>query len=244
MEKVITVCSGKGGVGKSTTAACLAAAIVCRGRRVLLIDADQGICSLAGVLGVDCAPLFDVCDVTARRCEFFRAVCPCPELAGLNLAIGSLARGKFCTAADLSVFCTLNKGQYDYIIIDAPAGIGAEFESAVKAADEVILVSTPDPVTIAACAKAAAEVQKLGKRSRLIINRYDKKAARGGHLPTVDEIIDALGSRLLGIIPYDPQFARHGGIGALELPEKAVSVPAYRNIAARICGKEVGLAKF
>lgn len=243
IQKIITVCSGKGGVGKSTVACCCAAAVVCRRRRVLLIDADQGLAGLDILLGVVPPPVFDICDAAQGRCAVSKVAVPCEMLAGLNLACAACAAGKRCTAADLSKFCGICEGQYDYIIIDAPAGIGEGFRTAVAACDEAVIVSTPDEVSMRAAARAGIEIEKAGKPDRLIINKYDRRLSRRGTAPSLDELIDTVLSRLLGVIPYDPEFARLARKSVLLLPRRAVSVRSFYNIAARICGEDVPLAQ-
>ena len=244
MQKIITFCSGKGGVGKSTVACCVAAAIVCRGRRVLLVDADQGLTGLDLLLGMQTPPIFDICDLNGRVCDCNSVIFPCEQLAGLNLASVSLSSDKACSADALRRFCRIFSGQFDYIIIDASAGLGSGFEAAVRAAQEVAVLCTPEATSIRAAAKTAAAVDALGIKSRLIINKYDSKLARTNGVPNVDRIIDTVGSRLLGVVPADREFAKLSESGVLKLPRRAVSVEAFYNIAARICGCDVPLAKF
>ncbi len=243
MQKILTFCSGKGGVGKSTVAACVAASVVCLGKRVLLVDADQGIAGLDILLGMERPALFDICDAAEKRCEISDPVIPCPGLAGLCLASVSLSPEKFCTGENIARFCRVMAGQFDFIFIDAPAGLGREFDSAVTAADEVIIVSTPDDNALRAATKTGALIAKMGKKSRLVLNKYDKRLVRKKIAPSIDDFIDAVGSQLLGVIPADLEFPKLSRKGVLMLPKTAVSVQPFYNIAARICGKYVPLTR-
>ncbi len=243
VQKILTFCSGKGGVGKSTLAACIAASIVCRGKRVLLVDADQGIAGLDILLGMEKPVLFDICDAIEKRCEISDVVIPCPQLAGLCLASAALTPEKFCTGADLNRFCRILVGQYDFILIDAPAGLGREFDSAVTAADEIVIISTPEDISLRAATKTGALIAKMGKKSRLLLNKYDRRLVRKKIAPSIDEFIDAVGSQLLGVVPVDTEFSKLSRKGVLRLPKSAVSVQSFYNIAARICGRYVPLTR-
>lgn len=242
MKKVIAFCSGKGGVGKSTTAACVAAATVCRNKRVLLIDADQGLCGLGVVMGMQTLPIFDICDGMDGTCDFYKTVTPCEMLPGLNLAVVS-AGEKFCGAPQLSRYLQLMRGQFDYIMIDAPAGLGREFETVCKACDDAIVLTTPDEVSLLAASKAAVALEKQQVQARLLINRYDRAAVRKGLCAGLDVCIDTVGVRLIGVIPEEEEFRKLAKSGVLRLSAAAVSAPAYHHIAARICGEEVPLIR-
>ena len=243
MQKILTFCSGKGGVGKSTIAACIAASIVCRGKRVLLVDADQGIACLDILLGMEKPALFDICDAIAKRCEISDVVVPCAQLAGLSMASVALSPDKFCSGEYIARFCRILAGQYDFIIIDAPAGLGRDFDSAVTAADEVVIVSTPDDIALRAATRTGAIIAKMGKKSRLLLNKYDRKLARKKLAPSIDDFVDTVGSQLLGVVPIDPEFSKLTRKGVLLLPKTAVSVQSFYNIAARICGRYVPLMR-
>ena len=242
MNKVIALCSGKGGVGKSTTAACVGAAIVCRDKRVLLIDADQGLCGLGVVMGMQTLPLFDICDSAAGNCDFYRTVTPCEMLPGLNLAVVS-AGEDFCTAQQLQRYIGLVRSQFDYILIDAPAGVGREFETVCGVCDDAIVLTTPDEVALLAASKAAELLDRRGAECRLLINRYDRTKVKKGLSAGIDECIDTVRARLIGVVPEEEEFHKLGKSGVLRLTASASAAPAYHNIAARICGEEVPLIR-
>lgn len=244
MEKVILFASGKGGVGKSSAAVCVGAEIVKRGKRVLLIDADQGLSGLELMLNMSGGVVFDICDAAAGRIDFHRVILPCETLPGLNLAAVSLAKGKFCSGEELAHFCRLVRTQFDYLLIDGPAGIGAEFFAALKACNQAIVISTPDSVSMRAANRAASAIAGAGIRSMLLVNRLSARNVRKKLAPNVDHIIDAVGEQLIGIVPDDPAFVRLGSKSLLELNPKSKAAAAFRNIAARICGDQVPLMKF
>lgn len=244
MEKVILFASGKGGVGKSSAAVCVGAQIVRRGKRVLLIDADQGLSGLELMLNMAGSAVFDICDAAAGRIDFHRVIRPCETLPGLNLAVVSLVKGKFCSGEELERFCHLVQSQFDYLLIDGPAGIGTEFSTALHASNQAIVISTPDSVAMRAANRAASAIAESGIRSMLLVNRLNVRYVRKKLAPNVDNIIDSVGEQLLGIVPEDSAFAGLGGKSLLELSPKSKAVSAFRNIAARICGEQVPLMKF
>ncbi len=244
MEKVILFASGKGGVGKSSAAVCVGAQIVRRGKRVLLIDADQGLSGLELMLNMAGSTVFDITDAAMGRTDFHRVILPCEQLPGLNLAVVSLVKGKFCSGPQLAQFCQLVQSQFDYILIDGPAGIGSEFQSALEACRQAIVLSTPDIVAMKAANRAASVIAEAGISSKLLVNRLNTKNVKKKLAPNVDHIIDAVGEQLIGIVPEDPAFVRLGGKSLLDLSPRSKAYGAYANIAARICGEQVPLMRF
>ncbi len=242
-QKTILFCSGKGGVGKSTVAACAAAAMVSGGQRVLLIDADQGVAGLHLVLGLSEPPVFDLCDAFAGVCDFQTVIRGCAALPGLHVATASLNPEKQLTPARLSRFCALVSGVFDRIFIDAPAGLGDGFQTALAVCGEAVIVVTPDPVSLAAAAKTGQCLAEAERPGRLIVNRYDRRLVR--QMPDADRFMDATGCRLLGIVPLDAALTRLSvtGQGVLKLPRGAASAKPFYNIAGRLAGREIPLAR-
>jgi len=235
-REAIAIVSGKGGVGKSTVSACLAHAFAARGRRVLLIDCDIGLRSLDMILGVEEHVLFTWADAALGRCDLSQAVMPCGENLHLLCAPSQPEQGlNENMLRDLVKSC----GQYDTVLVDAPAGIGFGFRLSVGAALRCLVVSTPDPVCVRSVSAAARQALRLGcKDVRLVINRFDRQRVQRGEMMMLDDIIDLTECQLIGIIPQQTRlFAQTAG-GALQ--ENAVTQAAAR-IAARLEGENVPL---
>ena len=227
----IAVISGKGGVGKSTVSACLAQAMASRGHKVLLIDCDIGLRSLDLLLGVDERVLFTWADVALGRCALSQAVMafenihllcapPQPEPGLTDDMLRTLLAG----CAD-----------YDVTIIDAPAGIGFGFRSAVLAATRCLIVATPDPICVRSVSVAARQALRLGCADlRLVINRFDRREALRGRALMIDDIVDHTETQLIGVIPQQARLFAQTADGA-PLRAKLVAQAAAR-IAARLDG--------
>jgi len=235
--QAVCIASGKGGVGKSTLSALLAQETARRGKRVLLIDCDIGLRSLDLILGVDEHVLFTWADVALGRCTLRQAVMAYSQ--GLHLLCAPLhpERG---LAADMLRHIVSTCGEYDAILIDAPAGIGFGFRAAIKASRRCLIVSTPDPVCVRSVSVAAREAQRLGCQDiRLIINRFDRTQSIHGAGLMIDELIDRSEAQLIGIVPQDTGlFLRTANGAALR---GGIVAEAIARIAARLDGENVPL---
>jgi len=236
MQQRIVVASGKGGVGKSTISACLAQELSARGHRVLLIDCDIGLRSLDLILGVDEHVLFTWADVALGRCTLQQAVM---VFGDIHLLCAPLSPER-ALEDDMLQKLMPSCGDYDVVLIDAPAGIGFGFRAAILAANRCLIVSTADPICVRSVSAAAARARRYGcKDVRLIINRFDRKAARKGSLMMIDEIIDQTEAQLIGVVPQQSMLFSRTANGE---PLKANLVrQAVAQIAARLDGANVPL---
>jgi septum site-determining protein MinD len=203
MGELIAVLSGKGGTGKTSVCAGLAAALASSGQKVLCIDCDIGLRNLDIALGISQLGAISFLDVSSGTYPLEAAtVHPLyPSLHFLTAPMGcsadSIDRLEFAAMLDKA------RNHYQYIFMDAPAGIDAGFNLAAKSADRVVLVTAPDPASIRDARQAADQLELLGKQSvRLIVNRINLKTFRTMKL-TVDDLMDEAGVPLLGIIPED-----------------------------------------
>ena len=198
MARIIAIVSAKGGVGKSSLCVGLGMKLAARGRRVLLADTDIALKSLDILLGLSENAVNSWQDVLEGGCSFDRAVLD----SGRGVSL--LPAPYDCTySPDAEKFSTVlreSTSQYDYVLIDAPAGLTGGFELAAAAADEAIIVATPDNVSINAAAVAAHRARLLGvSQCALVVNRLNKRIA--AH--SLDDIIDSVCVRLLGVVPED-----------------------------------------
>jgi len=236
MQQRIAVVSGKGGVGKSTISACLAVELAARGKRVLLVDCDIGLRSLDMILGVDEHVLFSWADVALGRCTIKQAVMP---FGGIHLLSAPLASEKALeenALAQLMYSC----GDYDVVILDAPAGIGFGYRCAVAAANKAFVVCTADPVCVRSAAAAGAKALRMDMREvRLIINRFDRKLALQRRHLAIDEIIDQTELQLIGVVPQQSQlFFQTNNANLLDAN---LLTQAIKQIAARLAGENIPL---
>jgi len=236
MQQRIAVVSGKGGVGKSTVSACLAQQMAARGHRVLLIDCDIGLRSLDLILGVDEHVLFTWADVALGRCTLQQAVMVFDRL---HLLCAPLQPEK---ALEEDMLETLVKscGEYDAIIIDAPAGIGFGFRTTVLACNRCLIVTTADPICVRSVAAASKQATRLGCGDiRLLINRFDRRQALRGEFLMIDDVIDLTETQLIGVVPQDTRlFARTANGAPLQ---ESIVTKAMARVAARLDGENVPL---
>ncbi len=240
MGKIIVVASGKGGTGKTTTTAAVSSCLAVTGHNVLCVDADAGMKNLDLCLGLSDRALMDFGDALHGRCGLEDAVIPHPDVPRLFLLPAPLAP---LSGEELGGFVDLVRfagSVFDYVLIDAPAGIGPGFMAAGRAAGQALIVSSADPSSCRDSARAVAELHALGIRNvRLIVNRV-RRSILIGTKQTLDDAVDVIGARLIGYVPED----RHvllaaGGQKPLVLSKNSSALEAFRRISARIEGEKV-----
>ena len=244
MGELIAVASGKGGTGKTSVTAGLATALALAGKRVLCIDCDVGLRNLDISLGLaDHCPLsfLDVCEggypldhATVHpefpTLHFLTAPMNCPPSR-----INTERFGAFLMAA---------RGSYDYIFLDAPAGVEAGFKLAASFADRCILVAGPGPAALRDAARTAQVLELMGKKNvRLVVNRIQKKLFKAMDL-TVDDMMDTAGLPLLGIIPEDSNVTLAATFNRplLKYKPRSSAAKAYSRISKRILGLPVPIS--
>lgn len=241
MGRIVVVTSGKGGTGKSTVSAGLAYALARQGKRILLIDGDAGLRSLDLMLGVGSNTVYDMSDVFAGRCEPIKAVYASPVFQNVFVIPAPISLEQLCTPSDMKRLAKGLAKYYDVVIVDCPAGVGRGFETAVAAAEQALVVCTPDMV----CARDAHIMSDLlsekGVPARLIINRLRPRKIMDGSMPDIDEIIDESALQLMGVIPEDEMVAVANANGR-PLPMDCNAEICFSNIARRFMGESVPLA--
>lgn len=239
MSKVITVLSGKGGVGKSTFCANIGKELS-KTKKVLLIDGDVGLRSLDLLLGVDSLVVFDWSDVICNRCDKEKArLFPNDNL---HLLASPISLPKVFTKENFENFLCYYKDSYDYIFIDSPAGLGELTEIYTSVSDEIIVVATPDDISLRAAFLTGDKLSKMGipdNKMRLVLNRLDTRLLKKGLQRNLDDAIDKTYLRLLGVIPEDKALFTASNSVAFRLSEGTQE--ALTNIADRICGKDIKL---
>ena len=240
MGELVAILSGKGGTGKTTLCAGIAEALALQGEKVLCIDCDIGLRNLDISLGIDRLGALSFLDVVNGDYPLDAATAH-PIYPNLRFLTAPMN----CSAEDvdrLALAKMLDQAReyYHYVFLDAPAGIDAGFQLAARCADRIILVTGPDPAAIRDARQASDKLELMGKTNvRLVVNRISNKMATAMKL-TVDDIMDAAGLPLLGIVPEDPNMVLAAAFhqALLDYTKKGAAA-ACRRIAKRLQGMQV-----
>ena len=240
MGTAIVITSGKGGTGKSSFTVGVASCLAAMGKRVLCMDMDIGLRNQDLSLGMTDVALMDVTDVLQGRCSLNRAAVPHPKLESLYLLPAPVTRPKDpLTQASMRQLLSEVKEQFDFCLIDCPAGIGSGFELSICAADRAVVVAGTDPISIRAAQAAVGKLRQRKIPTHLAMNRITRQFLRRMNT-NVDDAMDALGLPLIGIIPEDPKVTLAASQGTpIILLEKKGAARAYYNISKRILGEQV-----
>jgi len=240
--KVVTITSGKGGVGKTTITANLGAALAALEQRVVCIDADIGLRNLDVVLGLENRIVYDLVDVIEGRCRLRQAMIRDKRNSGLYLIPAAQKRDKSAVSpSDMVRLCDELRGDYDWIIIDSPAGIERGFRNAIAPADLVYVITNPEVSAVRDADRiiGLAEAEEKGP-ARLVINRIKLDMVRKGEMLSADDVVELLAVELIGMVPEDENIISSTNRGApIALNGKSKAGQAFRNIAMRLQGQEV-----
>ncbi len=240
--RVITITSGKGGVGKTTTTANLGVALAKLNKRVVVIDSDIGLRNLDIVMGLQNRIIYDIVDLVEGRCRIRQALIRDKMLPELYLLPAAQSRDKSAVSpADMLRVCAQLRGECDFVLIDSPAGIELGFRNAVAAADEFILVTTPDTSSVQDVDRVLGILEAEGHTAtKLIINRIRPDLVRRGEMLSPSQVLDMLAIDLLGIVPDDEEILISNGRGTpIAHDSRALAAKAYHNIARRLLGERV-----
>ena len=244
---VLTLTSGKGGVGKTTTTANVGTALAMAGQRVIVVDADIGLRNLDIVMGLESQVVYNLVDVIEGRCSLHESLVRDKRVGELYLLPSSQTRDKTAIAPDqMMTLCEELRAIADFVLVDSPAGIELGFQNAIAAASEVIIVTTPEVSALRDADKVIYLLERdMNIQARLIINRYNPRLVRRKEMITRNSILDILSIDLLGIVPEDDQIIVSANKGwPVALERKKYVSRAYHNIAQRLLGYNVPLIKF
>lgn len=242
MAKVIVITSGKGGVGKTTTISNLGVGLALKGYNVLLIDTDIGLRNLDVVMGLENRIVYDLVDVIENRCRVAQALIKdkrCPNLCLLPAA--QIRDKNDVSPAQMKKLVDELRKDFDYILIDCPAGIEQGFKNAIAGADEAIVVTTPE---ISAARDADRIIGLLEaneiRNPKLIVNRIKMDMVKAGNMLSVDDMLDILAIKLIGIVPDDESIVISTNKGEpVVYKGESLAAQAYKNIVERVDGKDV-----
>ena len=242
MGEAIVITSGKGGVGKTTTTANIGTGLAMRGHRVVLVDADIGLRNLDVVIGLENRIVYDIVDVVEGSCKLKNALIKDKRTEGLYLLPAAQTRDKTAVSGEqMKKLINELKEEFDYVIIDCPAGIEHGFKNAIIAADKAIVVTVPEVASVRDADRIiglllANEVGYV----KLIINRLRKDMVESGNMLDIDDTLEILSVDLLGIVPEDSGIIKSSNIGEpVVIPATTQAGKAYRNIVARMLGEDV-----
>lgn len=242
--RVIVITSGKGGVGKTTTTANIGAALADKGHKVLLIDTDIGLRNLDVVMGLENRIVYDLIDVIEGRCRVSQALIKDKRCPNLVLLPAAQIRDKNDVNTDqMKELIFSLKESFDYILIDCPAGIEQGFKNAIAAADEAIVVTTPEVSATRDADRIIGLLEAAGIKSpRIIVNRLRIDMVKEKNMLSVEDILDILAVKLLGVVPDDETVVISTNKGEpLVYKGDSLAAKAFKNIASRIEGVEVPL---
>lgn len=242
--RVLTVISGKGGVGKTTTTANLGAALALLGKRVVVIDTDIGLRNLDMVMGLQNRIIYDIVDLVEGRCRMRQALIRDRVLDDLYLLPAAQSRDKSAVStADMVQVCAEIRGQCDMVLIDGPAGIEHGFRVAIAPADEFILVTTPDVTAVQDVDRVLGILESEGRGpSHLVVNRVRQELVRRSGMLSPEAVGEMLSCHILGIVPDDENVLICDSKGKPVVhDERSPAGRAYRNMAARLLDGDVAL---
>ncbi|MCW5850418.1 MAG: septum site-determining protein MinD [Anaerolineae bacterium] len=242
--RVITVTSGKGGVGKTTTTANLGVALAANEQRVACIDADIGLRNLDVVMGLENRIVYDIVDVVEGRARLRQALIRDKRLPELCLLPAAQTRDKSAISpSEMVQLVNDMRNDFDFILIDSPAGIEQGFKNAVAPADEVIIVTTPEVSAVRDADRIIGLVEAEEKGpARLIINRLRPAMVQRGDMLSREDVLDILAIDLIGIVPDDEAIIVSTNRGTpAAMHNHSPAGTAYRQIARRILGEDVPL---
>lgn len=242
MGEVIVITSGKGGVGKTTTSANLGAGLASSGDKVCLIDADIGLRNLDVVMGLENRIVYDLVDVTSGNCSFRKALIKDKRFENLFLLPAAQTKDKTAVSPEQMRALTEEiKADFDYVIVDCPAGIEQGFRNAIAGANQAIVVTTPEVSAVRDADRIIGLLEKEDLREpKLVVNRMRYHMVKHGDMMSIEDIIEVLAVDLLGVVPEDELVVVSTNRGEMVVMNNlSKSGQAYRNIVRRIKGEDV-----
>jgi len=244
MSEVLVITSGKGGVGKTTTTANLGTGLAVQGKKVVLVDADIGLRNLDVVMGLENRIVYDLVDVVEGNCRLKQALIRDKNNSNLYLLPTAQTKDKNAVNPEqMRKLCAQLREEFDYVIIDCPAGIEQGFKNAIAGADKAIVVTTPEVSAV----RDADRIIGLLEASELpppllILNRIKPGMVKRGDMMTLEDVSEILAIDVLGVVPDDESIIVSTNRGEPSvLDEKSLAGQAFRDITKRVLGEEIPL---
>lgn len=243
MSEVIVVTSGKGGVGKTTTSANVGTGLAKLNKKVVLIDTDIGLRNLDVVMGLENRIVYNLVDVVDGNCRIKQALIKDKRYPNLYLLPSAQTKDKTSVTPDQMKKLTDDlREEFDYIILDCPAGIEQGFKNAIAGADRALVVTTPEVSAIRDADRIIGllEANEIG-RTDLIVNRIRMDMVKKGDMMSIDDVVEILSINLIGAVPDDENIVIATNNGEPLVGTDTLSGKAYMNICKRIMGEDVPL---
>ncbi|SDB39078.1 MULTISPECIES: septum site-determining protein MinD [unclassified Butyrivibrio] len=241
MGEVIVVTSGKGGVGKTTTTANIGTALAKLNKKVVLIDTDIGLRNLDVVMGLENRIVYNLVDVVEGSCKVKQAMIRDKRFDTLFLLPAAQTKDKTSVTPDqMKMLCEELKQEFDYVIMDCPAGIEQGFKNAIAGAERAIVVTTPEVSAVRDADRIIGllEANEIGQ-TQLVVNRIRPEMVRRGDMMSADDVVDILAIDLLGVVPDDENIVIATNNGEPLAGDSTLAGQAYMNICRRILGDSV-----
>jgi len=247
MGEVIVITSGKGGVGKTTTSANVGTGLAALGKKVVMIDTDIGLRNLDVVMGLENRIVYNLVDVVEGNCRIKQALIKDKRYHSLFLMPSSQTRDKTAVNPEQMIKLTTHlKDQFDYVILDCPAGIEQGFQNAIAGADRAIVVTTPEVSAIRDADRIIGLLEANEfKQIELIVNRLRLDMIKKRDMMSIDDVVDILSIPLLGAIPDDEDVVIATNQGEpLVSNQSSLAGRAFKNVALRILGQNIPIISF
>jgi septum site-determining protein MinD len=244
MGKVVTITSGKGGVGKTTTTANLGAALALLGQKTVVVDGDIGLRNLDIVMGLENRIVYDVVDFIEGRCRLRQALIRDKRAPELCLLPTAQTRDKSAVSQEQMLqVCDELRNEFDIVLIDSPAGIEQGFKNALAPADRCLVVINPEVSSVRDADRVIGLIESQEKGpAQLIINRLVPARVKKQEMLSAEDIVDILSTEIIGIVPEDESILSSSNRGTpVAFGAKSPAGDAYRDIARRLIGENVPL---
>ena len=241
MSEVIVITSGKGGVGKTTTVANIGTGLAAMGKKVAVVDTDIGLRNLDVVMGLENRIVYNLVDVINGSCRLKQALIRDRRHSELYLLPSAQTKDKTAVSPEQMIKLTDDlREEFDYVLLDCPAGIEQGFKNAVAGADRALVVTTPEVSAIRDADRIiglleANDIHKID----LVINRIRMDMVERGDMLSKDDVLDILAVDLIGIVPDDENIVISTNQGEPLVGSNTPAGKAYQNICNRVMGKDV-----
>jgi len=241
MSEVIVITSGKGGVGKTTTSANVGTGLAKLGYSVVLIDTDIGLRNLDVVLGLENRIVYNLVDVVEGNCRIKQALIKDKRYDKLFLLPSAQTRDKTSvTPEQMKKLTDELREEFDFVLLDCPAGIEQGFKNAIAGADRALVVTTPEVAAIRDADRIIGllEANEV-KRTDLIVNRLRMDMVKRGDMMSTEDVVDILAINLIGVVPDDENIVVSTNQGEPLVGDDSLAGKAYMNICRRVLGEDV-----
>jgi septum site-determining protein MinD len=229
-------------VGKTTSSANIAVALAKKGKKVVAVDTDTGLRCLDTVMGLESRIVYNLVDVVEKNCRLQQALVRDKRVENLYLLPTAQTRTKDAVTPDQMIeLCAQLKADFDFVLLDCPAGIEGGFKNAASGADEALVVTTPEIPAVRSADRIVGMLESMGKEPiQLIINRFRAAMVQNNDMLSQDDILDILSIGLVGVVPEDDNVIKSSNLGEpLTFTQNSPAAEAYANIAARLLGEDI-----